>query len=297
MPSELGQLPVPQWKRSKFWYDSFVLVARVATLIALILAVIQWQDSKQIIEELSTKFVGRFPDSFPALANFVSGNHRPRHTLDIVVDHASTGQYSASKDAFKQYFDGLETPQQGVKVRLLVYSNIRSLSKAHVQFSEGVFEEDQRKAVEGDQNGRMISYFNRHQDLMKPCAESEFYRNLTLDTFVHMLMHEETSYYQINLNKTGTQIRFSDQDFPFYLWIRDSEEAVFVIQRPEPLKLDESGARVFAVYFSTSDPKLVQTYGKLFEQLWEENNPDKKAAGLQRTIETVSYAPVVCKNP
>lgn len=233
------------------------------TTLALAIAAItfsiwQFRDARMeearmegLSDQLSTKFVGFFPKDLKVINSMLDQTQRK---LDIMADFAGYGHYSARLD-FKDYLRKLEDlrSKNSIPIRLLVYTTAQGTRAHNKQFTEKNFNDDLKDAQKNS-DSRLKRFVDDCHGGVLPTSKAEF------DSLLFQMQRQ----YLQTLQQHGVQIRITDNEFPFFLWNEDDDEAVFAF-----LNEDQPGAREASFY--TRDSRLVlDTLQVRFCKYWNE---------------------------
>ena len=231
--------PSVSWKAiSPKYYSHFVIGARIATLVALgltIAGIFQSNKlvkiSREVLEQASTRYIGRFPDNIDEITNLIS---RAEHDVLIMTDVAAYGHFS-NHSHFQKYLRALDAKAEDseVIVRVAVYSEKMWKSNIPSFFAGRDLEEDLKNAPRIEPYWKDLRYregsgrytfdsITNHCHLMQRLWEDElFYRKLVpgID-------------YQVPV------------PIPLRAWVIDHKEAIFSLQAVENI-VDEKAAERF----------------------------------------------------
>ena len=96
------------------WFKQNILefFTSLLAIAAIVFATLQFVDSRKqekymrdLAEQMSTRFIGAFPDNLEPISEIVSHSHK---TLDIMVDTLGYGEYSAPAAISTTYLRALE---------------------------------------------------------------------------------------------------------------------------------------------------------------------------------------------
>lgn len=268
------------------------VVMMTLALVALVLALIQYKDSRRQLDQLqsfsntmgtisgqiSTQFLNVFPSNLVAITDFVTHSDA---NLDIMVDYAGYGQYSRPEE-FDRYFEALKALPPKAKVRLLVYSNSLADTANRQQFPESDFRNEKNQQ-------RFQHYFRDvHSSFVEPCGFDEFVKNLTYEDFIHRIVAAQPDYQRI-LKDRNIEVRFVDEELVLFLWLRDNKDAIFSFKN--------QGATLRELSFKTADRNLVEVYRNIFDQQWaaaDPNNPRKRPG--QTTVQQIAVKTICNKH-
>jgi hypothetical protein len=223
-------------------------------IVAIGFALIQFIDARvahkrmeQLVESMSTRFVGLFPKNFTEVVNVV---HSANRELLIMTDFVTYGSYSAPHTFGSFLHELTERSKEGVTVRILRYSDRLCRQFVVEQFPEAGYGEI-RKDI------RFVQYSKAH--------------NLDTAThaqFIDRLIADQSATEAFLLDTHAIEIRTLDKEPPLFLWLEDQEDAVFAFKYP--------GSPTRGFSFRTRDGSLINNFTQLFESHW------KQASRIQR---------------
>jgi hypothetical protein len=198
--------------------------------------------SAAIADSMSTRFVGQFPYNMGDLCKVLG--HAASH-VEIMVDIVAYGHYS-SPEGFGKYFEKLHkiALAPDVKLRMIVYDQ-----KLNNHTRDGQFGGEQGFA-EVRKDPKFDRFFPRKANNDAPTAYGDFIQKLS----------ERENLLQQTIHTSGAEIRESNEQFRFFLWLVDDVEAVFSFQM--------YGEHFNEICFRTRDGNLIRTFSKLFEHGW-----------------------------
>lgn len=168
--------------------------------------------------------------------------------LIIMTDFAGYGHYS-NPIGFAKYFTSVVRAISRLRpgrFRVLLYADSQFKRARTAQFPEDEFQRE----LEGQ---AFEQYFHQNHHLG---SQPETWKD-----FISLLDREENRY-RHQLLDAGIEVRVLAESFPFFIWLRDDEQAVFSLQ--------STGDPEFEVAFSTTEPVLVPSLKRLFEEkMWD----------------------------
>jgi hypothetical protein len=239
--------PADTSDRNAFARKLATLLVNTLTVAALLLALIQFRDSRRqeiklasISQSISTQFVGIFPNNIDSIVDLIS---RTNKKLSILADVPAYGAFS-NPPAFERYRDSIGALKaRGVEVDMLVYGDAALQENIDNQFrASSDFENLTRGQTFKD-------FYNVHfKGRTPPKTAGEFIQQL-----VEMNKNARNDF-----SNVGVNIRLLPErpDIPFFLWLRDDEEAVFSFYN--------LGETVREVSFRTTDGKLTDSFHDIF---------------------------------
>jgi len=265
-------------------------------IAAIVFAGIQFQHSKNIIDtskqlnlattelanQAANKYVGNFPENIKGIDTVMDQTCRE---LNIMVDFAAYGGYSAKSPNFEDYAETLR------KVARSTWDDNKSVDKCN-GISKGrgepktkvkllLFAPSQRRKALEDQIGEDFLDPKKYPGATATFKEF-FAKNLYLiphdtpEAYLNKMsqgkeayagfitkLEEANRHEETNFSEKGIEIRFSSEQYLLYLWIHDKKEAAysFSLHRPsQDLSVETT--------FSTRDPDLLRTFDNLFQDEW-----------------------------
>jgi hypothetical protein len=101
-------------------------VTEISTVVALILTISSLLNSKKIAKEISTRFIGPFPDHLNEIVDHV--NHAEK-SVDALWDAVDPGSYF-SPEAHQRLLDTMKGKSRRIKVRFLIWGGPTAVSLA-----------------------------------------------------------------------------------------------------------------------------------------------------------------------
>jgi len=219
------------------------------TVPAILLAVIQYNHSrelinhsKQLVEQIPTRFLGRFPECVRGVADVVESAQK---SLDIMCDHCGYGHFS-DQEQFARYFVAIQRKRRidNVEVRMMTYDGNLEQKSRRTQFVGG-FDDFRLKNL-----AKFNSFFPKEET-----------RPRSWQQFEEELLAKQCDYRDV-LNKSEVDMRTLTHEVLVFLWIADrTREAAFSFRTK-----DDGGDREVA--FTTKDPQLINTLSEVFNKTW-----------------------------
>jgi hypothetical protein len=257
----------------------FEIASFVLAVLAIVFACIQFKDSKHqdkkmervactiedVAKSMSTQYVGLFPKNMDSITTVVA---RADKTLDLMTDFVGYGHYSAP-GAFEKYFSAIKSARDnGVAVRMLVYS--QEAADQGSQYSQ--FKENNFKDVEMVGDRFRYFFYEAFPGLQVPGTWNEF--NAVIDGMQIDFQRE--------LLRKGVTIRTVSEEMLMFAWIEDDQEAVFAFLN--------SGEGYRELSFRTQDSKLITVFRDRFDAMWKQGqaiDQSPAAVGWMRPLPPV----------
>jgi hypothetical protein len=239
----MGQRLKDVAENAKNWME---VVTFVLAVIAIIFAVVQFSDSRHLLEETSTKYIGSFPDNMDDINSLLDRSHQE---LLILVDYAGYGLYS-KPDKFDDYIKKIIKLRQAIppqRVRMLVYSS----RVQEIKFRQEQFEKESWEKIKADPRFKDL-FGTYHTEMETP---------KTYDSFISSILTLQAQT-EKKLCNNGVEIEHLDQSSAIFFWLEDGNNAVFAINNRAGNNRELS--------FSTRDGKLIDSLQSMFNRLWED---------------------------
>jgi hypothetical protein len=249
MRQQLNALIKDAAENAKDWME---VVTFILAIIAIVFAVVQFSDSRHLLEETSTKYIGSFPDNMDDINSLLDRSHQE---LLVLVDYPGYGLYS-KPDKFEDYIKKIiklrqTTPLQ--RVRMLIYSS----RVQEMKFKQEQFEKESWEKIKADPRFKAL-FGTYHIEMETP---------KTYDSFINSILTLQAQT-EKKLCNNGVEIEHIDQSSAIFFWLEDENSAVFAIN-------NRAGANR-ELSFNTRDGKLIDSLQSMFNRLWEDNQSDPK---------------------
>lgn len=274
----------------KLYKTFFEPVTFVLAIVAIVFAVKQYFDSRALVEKVegilqtaSTRYIGLFPEDISSIREIIS---RTCASLDVMVSIPGYGQYSSPRD-FDAYKLALETVatstiRENMNAQKCVGKDIKGVpsddTKAHVRFL--LFTSEQRKSNMRDQFGeefldslnndreaqsKFTSFFKKNPGLIDGKPE-DYLKKICHDGLEDFLdkLEKQHHWNEDLFHHSSIEIKYSNEPYSLYMWLRDNQEAAF--------SFDRRHARTL-ITFRTNDAMLLDTFRTIFEDEWKDAEP------------------------
>jgi hypothetical protein len=242
-------------------------IAAVLTVVALVLALIQYFDAqrqtstlKAISESLSTRNVGQFPTYLQVIANMIE---KADKSITILCDHPGYGIFSAP-DEFQRYSKTIQKKIVDEKEVQLMFLNGHRRQGLHKEQFHRKDDWEKWKTENSERKQLMKRFCNSY-------GKGKKAKSITHNEFLNLL---EYAHDEVLKNDFGKAERWeTDLLVPLYFWICDDREAVFSIALFDREARD-AGFRTIA--FRTEDPNLVRPLKDIFDRYTKQTEKTQK---------------------
>lgn len=225
------------------------LISVIAAIVAIYLALKQSKESKeqlnaanQIIESLSTKFIGQFPFYNYEIANLISRAKRSVHLLYDLPGYGLVSDHNAAIDIVKEIETKIKK-DNSISVSISVYSSEMRKKVIHEQLKNDNFE--QWKNSE-QMKPKLINFLSSY-------SENIQLDDLKMEDYVNLSEAEHEKI--VTSNFRGSSRTYVKELLPLYFWMIDETEAIISIP---------SFAEGISEYgFSTNDSSLIEALLKM----------------------------------
>jgi len=219
----------------------FVALALIfLALVSLFFAYLSLKKSDEIVKNLSTQYIGEFPDFLPRMTNELES---ARKSIYIAKDFPGYGIYSNHR-AYLKYRNVLQQKREdNIEIKMIVLNEERRGELHDLQFLHVGFE--QLKISDNFQN--FLGWSGRDPESINNKEE-----------FKTALTEEQKGTLERDLR--GIDIKQIDERIPVYLWIVDDMCAMLSFP-------SLAGGAVEGAFF-TKDGKLITRLKNIFDNLY-----------------------------
>lgn len=228
--------------------------------------------------QLSTRYLAPFPESLTAIREFVS-ERRSNECLHIMVDFAGYGSFS-NPEEFIRYRSVLEQSASNSKIKMLIYDDALARNALREQWP----------TLESFKTERAYpsfrDFFKNNRKLIDDWSTRKFGAPLKdFSEFEKSVKYEDQIELKLEAQKKIQDLLAERIEIRF---MRGPKFAVHAWTLPDRVifAFTDRSADLQELSFTTRDERLVRIFDRMFDRLWEENDPAKiqptPATRLQR---------------
>lgn len=254
------------------------------TVFGLILSIYQvWQANeqsidaekstnqiKEILDKISTKNIGEFPNNFSKINTLLKNTTK---SLYVLADVPAYGQFSSPNEFmdYRNWFtqNGIS---KNIEIKMITYNAQKRGLKIREQFSEENADDFKKWISKPEIIAKLTNYnqsiFPNDTLDSKKLSEEQFYKII-----------ESVNEDFVKTIKNKTRIKYVEEvrnNFPLFIWIRDDEEAIFsFINFP---------SNTTEVSFQTVDKQLINVLKDIFDGAYKSCQRNNRNAAQNATV-------------